>query len=100
MKPLSVFEQSNFIDDSRVIKEFLHSTDVEEVKIITDILHHSGTDPQARKEIEVEQEAWRTVNAMIENEKKAFQKMLNERDQMLNEKDQLIAELKRKLADK
>ncbi len=113
-KLLSVFEQTNFVDDKKIIKEFNHITDLEEVEIMTDILHHSGTNPVEKKKIETEQEAWRTVNAMFENEKKEFIKALNEKDQALNEKDQalnekdqalnekdqLIAALKRKLEEK
>ena len=45
---------------------------------MTDILHHSGTNPDERKKIETEQEAWRTVNAMFKSEKKEFTKALNE----------------------
>ena len=81
---------------------------------MTDILHHSGTNPDERKKIETEQEAWRTVNAMFESEKKEFTKALNEKDQAinendqelkenrqaLNEKDQIIADLLRKLDEK
>lgn len=92
-KLLSVFEQKNFVDDKKIIKEFIHTTDLEEVKIMTDILHHSGTNPIEKKKIETEQEAWRTVNAMFENEKKEFIKALNE-------KDQIIADLMRKLEEK
>jgi hypothetical protein len=99
-KLLSVFEQTNFVDDKRIIKEFNHTTDLEEVQIMTDILHHSGTDPEEKKKIETEQEAWRTVNAMFENEKKEFLKALNEKDQALNEKDQIIADLMKKLDEK
>jgi septal ring factor EnvC (AmiA/AmiB activator) len=65
-----------------------------------DILHHSGTDPATKKQIEMEREAWRTVDAMIENERKAFQKALNEKDEALSEKDKLIEELKKKLKEK
>ncbi|NJN77977.1 MAG: hypothetical protein HC803_06290 [Saprospiraceae bacterium] len=118
---LSVFEQSNFIDDNKVVKEFKHSTETEDVKIITDILHHSGTNPTERKELEAEQEAWRTVNAMFEDKEKAFQKALkkqqaelaeknkaiseknkaiNEKDKAISEKDKLIEELLKKLKDK
>ena len=57
-KLLSVFEQTNFVDSNKIIKEFMHDTDIEEVKMITDILHHSGTNPKERKQIEYEQEAW------------------------------------------
>lgn len=113
-KLLSVFEQANFIDQNKITKEFDHATDLEEVKIMTDILHHAGTIPTERIKIEIEQEAWRTVNAMFENEKKAFEKALKEKDQALNEKDKalsmkdqalsekekLIAELLKKLDEK
>jgi len=113
-KLLSVFEQTNFVDDKKIIKEFNHIADLEEVEIMTDILHHSGTNPEERKKIETEQEAWRTVNAMFESEKKELTKALNEKDQELNEnrqalkenrqalseKDQIIADLLRKLNEK
>ena len=89
-KLLSVFEQSNFIDESEVIKEFKHTAEEEEIKLMTEILHHSGTDPESRKLIDAEKEAWRTVNAMVENERKAFQKALEE-------KDKLIEQLKQQL---
>jgi len=106
-KLLSVFEQTNFVDDKKIIKEFNHSADLEEVQIMTDILHHSGTNPDERKKIETEQEAWRSVNAMFEDKEKKYlkelnekDKALNEKDQALNEKDQVIADLMRKLNEK
>ncbi|MDZ7897687.1 MAG: hypothetical protein U5N85_06620 [Arcicella sp.] len=92
-KLLSVFEQNNFLDDKKITKQFSHDTNDEEVKIMTDILHYTGTDPEEKKKIEIEQEAWRSVNAMFENEKKA---LLN----TINEKDKLIEELLKKLEDK
>lgn len=102
-KLLSVFEQTNFVDDKKITKEFTHATDIEEVSIITDILHYSGTDPGERKKIETEQEAWRTVEALTEGlrEKVIEQsKVIKEKDQALTEKDQLIAELLRRLDQK
>ena len=110
-KLLSVFEQRNFIDEARIIKEYAHEADVEEVRLITDILHHSGTSPEERREIEKEREAWRTVQAMIgrkereylkqlvEKEKELKQKneALEEKDKALKEQEQLIQELKKKL---
>ena len=96
-KLLSVFEQTNFIDDLKITKEFHHDTDIEEVKMITDILHYSCTDPTEKKKIETEQEAWRTVYAMTadtreENEQLTLalsetKKALSEKDLALNEKD-------------
>jgi len=106
-KLLSVFEQTNFVDSNKITKEFLHDTDIEEVKIITEILHHSGTNPKERKEIENEQEAWRTVNAMFEDKEKELRKelsekddVINEKDNVINEKDKIIEDLLRKLGDK
>jgi hypothetical protein len=109
-KLLSVFEQTNFVDEKKIIKQFTHSIDIEEIRILTDILHHSGTNPEEKKEIEREQEAWRTFDAMTEalREKVAQQSQaliekdqaLSEKDQALNEKDRQIAELLKKLEEK
>jgi hypothetical protein len=92
-KLLSVFEQTNFVDDKKIIKEFNHDVDLEEIKIATDILHHSGTNPAEKKKIETEQEAWRTVDAMTEG----LRQKVAEQNKALNEKDALIAELLKKL---
>jgi hypothetical protein len=103
-KLLSIFEQSNFIDDSTVTKEFKHDTDLQEIQIMTDILHHAGTNPAEKKQIELEVEAWRTYDAMFATERnklkkdldesrkevKEKDKALNEKEQALNEKDQTI----------
>ena len=112
-KLLSVFEQTNFLDSTQITKEFKHDTDIEEVKIITDILHYSGTDPVEKKKLEIEQEAWRTVYALTgdlrdkaERADKLLQELneskqeLNEKEKALTEKDLIIEELKRRLGDK
>jgi len=96
-KLLSVFEQTNFVDDKKIIKEFTHTTDLAEVQIMTDILHHSGTDPKEKHKIETEHEACRTINAMFEDNEKKYLKALHEKDQELIEKDQIIADLMKKI---
>lgn len=96
-KLLSVFEQNNFVDEKEIIKDFTHSPDTDELKTITDILHHVGTDPQERKQIEIEQEAWRTVNAMFEEKERKYRQQLEEQRKALEEKDKFIEELLRKL---
>ena len=110
-KLLSVFEQKNFVDSSETTKDFLHTPDSEELRTLTDILHYVGTDPKERKQIEIEKEAWRTVNAMFaEKEQRLLkslgekekaleekEKALEEKDKALDEKDKVIAELLRKL---
>jgi hypothetical protein len=103
-KLLSVFEQRNFTDDKEITKNFAHDPDIDELKTMTDILHFVGTDPKEREQIEIEQEAWRTVNAMFEEKERKYQKdleeqrkALDEKDRALTEKDKLIEELMRKL---
>lgn len=99
-KLLSVFEQNNFLDENKITKEFEHPTDTEEVKLLTDILHHAGTNPEDRKRIEIEQEAWRTVNAVFKDKEKELLKKLEEKDKVLEEKEKLIEELMKKLNQK
>ena len=99
-KLLSVFEQNNFIDDKKIIKQFPHPSDNEYVKLMTDILHHSGTNVEERKRIEAEQEAWRTVNAMVEDKEKAFLKALGEKDRELDKKDKELDEKDKELDEK
>ena len=106
-KLLSLFEQTNFTDDTKITKEFSHELDNEDIKITTDILHFAGTDTESRKKIEIEQEAWRTVNAMFEDKEQELmiiidknKKTIDEKDKTIDEKDKLIEELMRKLSEK
>ena len=106
-KLLSIFEQQHFIDDKKITKEFTHELDTEDIKLTTDILHFSGTNPEERKKIEIEQEAWRTVNAMFNDAKKELmaiidenKKVIDENKKALDEKDRLIEELLKKLDEK
>jgi hypothetical protein len=92
-KLLSLFEQTNFVDDRRIVKEFTHEIDNDDIKLSTDILHFSGTNSDERKKIETEQEAWRSVNAMFEDKEKEFIKTIEEMQKEINE-------LKSKLSDK
>ena len=101
-KLLSVFEQTNFLDDTQITKEFKHDTDIEEVKIITDILHYSGTDPIEKKKLEIEQEAWRTVDALTGYLKEKAEKLtqeLNENKKALTENKKALSENKKALSE-
>jgi hypothetical protein len=94
-KLLSVFEQNYFTDDTKVVKRYKHTPDNEEVKLITDILHYCGTEPEERREIEMEQEAWRSIDALSGG---VFQKLddalktLEEKDKVIEEKDKTLEE--------
>ena len=122
---LSLFEQSNFLDDKRIIKEYKHDIENEEIRISTDILHHAVVDPKEKKLIEDEQEAWRSINAMFYEQEQSFSKIMESnrvelelnrvelelmnteimankfemesKDKMIDEKDILIEELRNKL---
>ena len=98
-KLLSVFEQTNFLDSTKITKEFKHETDLEEVKIITDILHYSGTDPIEKKKLEIEQEAWRTVEAMYEERSEKLIQELSDSKKALAQKDLALAEMAKQLED-
>ncbi len=102
-KLLSIFEQTNFTDDKKITKEFTHVIDFEDMNLLTDILHYSGTNPEEKKKLETEQEAWRTIDAMTDGlrEKVTQQNIeLAQKDHALSEKDRQIAELLLKLNKK
>ncbi len=76
--------------------------------VIANILHY--TDLKEKKKIEIEQEAWRTVDAYLGGVKEKYEKSkkdlaerekeITEKEKEIKEKDALIAELLRKIEDK
>lgn len=108
-KLLSIFEQKHFIDEKKIIKEYNHPTDIEELKIMTEILHHTGTNPTERKRIETEQEALRTIDALTSGLREKSEKLLkvidenrkelNEKEKVIGEKEKVIAEMARQLEE-
>ena len=101
-KLLSIFEQKNFIDDKKIIKEYNHELDIKELKIATDILHYSGTNPEEKKKIENEQEAWRTFDAMTDDLRQKLEnqsKALLEKEKALTQKDSELIELKKQMEE-
>jgi hypothetical protein len=98
-KLLSIFEQRHFTDETKVVKEFKHQLDNEDVEHTTAILHFAGTNPEERKKIEIEQEAWRTVNAMFEDKEKELLQALQDKDKALGEKDKALADKDKALAE-
>jgi molybdopterin converting factor small subunit len=90
-KLLSIFEQRYFIDDLEIIKEFNHDTnDSADIKLITQILHHTCTDPTEKKRIETEQEAWRTIQALLQAKYKKFAQAAEDLIKANQEKKQAI----------
>lgn len=94
-KLLSVFEQSNFVDDKKIIKDYLFEPDEEDedVKAMTAILHHTGADPETRRQIELEKEAWRTFNALFASKQKKLREQLIEKEKVVGELKQLNEKL-------
>jgi hypothetical protein len=99
-KILSIFEQSNFLDGGKIIKDFKHKIENEDLKMVTDILHHTGVDPEQKKLIEIEQEAWRSINALLEDQERGYIKAIVEKDIALVEKDKTIGEKDRTIGEK
>ncbi len=109
-KLLSIFEQNYFVDDKGIVKEYNYDIDDEMIKSMLQILHHTGTDPKRKKEIEDEQEAYRVLDvatrelqeAVAEKEKTIVEKekTIAEKEKALEEKDKQIAELLRRLNEK
>lgn len=92
-KLLSIFEQTNFVDDKKIIKEYNHKVDIEEVKIATDILHYSGTNSKEKQEIENEQEGIRTIDALTGNLRSKvlkYMKELVQTEQALSQTEQTL----------
>lgn len=102
-KLLSIFEQTNFVDDKKIIKEFNHAVDIEEVKIATDILHHTGTNTKEKQQIEIEQEGIRTIDALTGNLRSKmlkYMKELTETEKALTETNEALTEINEALAEK
>ncbi len=98
-KLLSIFEQSYFIDNNKIIKDYPYPIDNEEIKLTAEILHYSGINPEERKLIEMEQEAWRSVNAMFEDKEKKYIKALEESRKELEEEKKRAEEKERLLEE-
>lgn len=97
---LSVFEQAHFTDERGILKDYPHDTRKEdELKLMVDILHHSGTDPETRKELEIEQEAWRSINAMFETREQELREEIQKREAKLSEKEEQLEKALRELEE-
>ena len=99
-KLLSVFEQNYFVDEQGIIKEYHHAIDDESIKNMIEILHHAGTDPQQKKKIEAEQEAYRVLDLAVREKTEELKGLIQEKDKALEEKDKALEEQRRILEEK
>ncbi len=102
-KLLSVFEQNNFTDKQRTVKEYDQPIDDERIKTMVDILRHASLDPAGRREMEDELEAHRVLKLHLD-ENASQARLIAEQEQALAEKERALAqqaaeitELKRRL---
>ncbi len=94
-KLLSVFEQRYFVEEGTIVKQYKHEADSEELQLITQILNYVGTHPDERKKIADEEEAWRTINAYMQDLKRKaekFEKELAVKDKVLQETQKELEE--------
>jgi hypothetical protein len=91
-KLLSIFEQTHFTDDTRIVKQYKHEPDEEEVKLMIDILHRNGTEPDEHKQIENEREFWRTINVQLADIVEKTTKVMREKEKKFEELDKEIEE--------
>jgi len=107
---LSIFEQNYFTDEKEITKNYNYKVEDAFIKNIVDILHHAGTDPVERIEIEKEQEALRVFDAGMRELKKAItekeeeitkkEKEISEKEKEIATKDELIKKLQKRLGEK
>jgi hypothetical protein len=108
---LSIFEQAHFVGDTEAVKHYTYDPDDADVKAMTDILHHVGTDPAERKALDIEVEANRTFeewlgkrydeqrDVILDQGKKLQEAVgtISEQGKELQEKDKKLQEKDKKL---
>jgi len=102
-KMLSVFEQNDFRDEKRILKNYNKDIeDIPDIRKMVEILQIVGASPEMRKEIEVE---WRS-NELLENFFRNIKKIeqfkleLAQKELAIIQKDQTIANQAQALAQK
>ena len=97
---LSVFEQTNFVDAKGIIKEYKFEITNEIIKSMLEMLHYVGTDPVRKKEIEIEQEAWRTIAAMGGDRNRELEMQIEQKERTIQQKERTIEQKERLIEDK
>ena len=92
---LSIFEQNYFVDNNTIIKRYDYKIDNDIIKKMVDMLHYAGTDPDSRKRIEDEQEAYRVLDFMFDEKAGKLQEKYDELTRVNIQKDKEI-EIQRK----
>jgi hypothetical protein len=93
---LSFFEQKYYLDETHMIKEYPYPIEDEHIKMIADALHYAGTDPDSRKIIDIEIEAYRVYNVTH----KELQEALTETKKAMEKTDKELQETNKELEEK
>ena len=99
---LSLFEQNYFVDQNEITKKYNYPVDDDLLKEMIQILHHAGTDPDERLELEKEQEALRVFEVGMGGLKRTIEeknKALVEKEEALSEKEKALVEKERAIAE-
>jgi hypothetical protein len=99
-KLLSIFEQANFIGDSKTTKDYPLEVDDPEVKAVIDVLRYVAADPQARRELEKEQyyqEAMEDMFGDVNREIAGYKRQIEETKLREEEAKQREEEIRRQL---
>jgi hypothetical protein len=88
---LSLFEQAHFLEeDSEISKQYIYKSDNEDIHFITTVLHEMVADPQEREEIEKEEEALRTIDALFGKTSRKQKRIIEKQVKALEEKDKAL----------
>ncbi|MDR0574879.1 MAG: hypothetical protein LBG96_12785 [Tannerella sp.] len=100
-KLLSIFEQKYFVkEDSETVKKYSYHPEDENMKLITNILHEMGVDPDESKLIEDEEKSLRYIDDCIDGELKEKNKTIKEKNKTIKEKNKTIKEQVEALKEK
>ncbi len=84
---LSVFEQSYFVDEKGIVKQYNYEVADENIKRIIDNLHYTATEPAEKKKIEDEQEAYRVLDLAVREKTEELLIEIEKNRKALTEKD-------------
>ena len=89
-KLLSIFEQNNFIGDSKTTKDYSLAVDDPEVKAVIDVLQYVAADPTARKELEKERYYQETVEDMFGESDRKLTEAVRREEEAIRQKEDAI----------
>ena len=97
---LSIFEQDFFVDDKETVKEYRYEITDENIQRMVQVLNYEGTDPTSKKEIEAEQEYWRTFYASAGDGYREMLLKLENREKTIEENKKVIEESQKTIEEK